>query len=615
MNSANIFFGIEGIAYSIPGLSILNGVDFHVAPGEMHALVGKHNEGKSTFGKILSGALKPRAGKIVVSGRAFSSLSPRCARDIGIEYVGGDAMIYPELTVADNLLSGTATWRRQFSFWQGALDDINVWIQENGIQLPYEQTMTKLRKDDWVFVEILNRLYRRPKLLILDEMLEQLRPVRFREAMRIIREQRNHGMALLWITHRIEEALEHSDRVTVLRQGRILFSDKPGNLDRVSLLRLSYADLGEQEGEEIRREQFYELINLMEAVMRDMPVAVVAVDLAGRVRFANNSGKKMFSASLSSGEIPLKEFFGDENRHLLACFDEVVEKADSVWLSQSANLLQGRNRLVDLRIRTVQENDVRIGTILIIEDVTEREELRQGLAFSENLASVGLLAAGVAHEVNDPLAIISNYLGFIRHETGNEQIVSAANLAQEETIRIRQIVDNLIAFSGNAESVVKTVDLCDLIRDLTQLLRFHIQGRTIRFVLDLPGHPLLIRANLEEMRQVFLNLFKNSFDAIAQGGEIRVNARADEAEGEPLATVVLSDDGPGIQLENPNDVFKPFVTTKKGKGKHQGLGLAIVYGIVEKYNGSIQARNLPVSGCEFTLRFPGAGCETHVVAE
>lgn len=615
MNSANIFFGTEGIAYSIPSLSILNGVDFHVAPGEMHALVGKHNEGKSTFGKILSGALKPRAGKIVVSGRAFSSLSPRCARDIGIEYVGGDAMIYPELTVADNLLSGTATWRRQFSFWQGALDDINVWIQENGIQLPYEQTMTKLRKDDWVFVEILNRLYRRPKLLILDEMLEQLRPVRFREAMRIIREQRNHGMALLWITHRIEEALEHSDRVTVLRQGRILFSDKPGNLDRVSLLRLSYADLGEQEGEEIRREQFYELINLMEAVMRDMPVAVVAVDLAGRVRFANNSGKKMFSASLSSGEIPLKEFFGDENRHLLACFDEVVEKADSVWLSQSANLLQGRNRLVDLRIRTVQENDVRIGTILIIEDVTEREELRQGLAFSENLASVGLLAAGVAHEVNDPLAIISNYLGFIRHETGNEQIVSAANLAQEETIRIRQIVDNLIAFSGNAESVVKTVDLCDLIRDLTQLLRFHIQGRTIRFVLDLPGHPLLIRANLEEMRQVFLNLFKNSFDAIAQGGEIRVNARADEAEGEPLATVVLSDDGPGIQLENPNDVFKPFVTTKKGKGKHQGLGLAIVYGIVEKYNGSIQARNLPVSGCEFTLRFPGAGCETHVVAE
>lgn len=604
---SDTFLGAEEISYSIPGLDILVDVDFRILPGEIHALVGKQNEGKSTFAKILAGELRPSSGAIVASGRRFSALTSKQARDIGIEYVGNTPMVYPELTVADNLVSGTSTWRRTLALWRSGLEEVNAWLQANGIQLPYEQTLDKMRKDDWLFIELLNRLYRKPKLLILDESPERLRPSRYREVMRIIRDQLFHGMSVVWITHKIEDALENSDRVTVLRQGRILYTDITSNLDRVSLLRLCYADLGAQEGEDIKREQFYELMNLMEAVLRDMPAAVVVVDLAGRVRFVNNSGKRMFPGAATGGDPMLPELLGDENLHLIKLFGEAPGRTeDSVWLSQPATLLEGSNRLVDVRIRNIQERDMRIGSMVIVEDVTEREGLRQNLAFSENLASVGLLAAGVAHEVNDPLAIISNYLGFIRHGAKDEQLVSAANLAQEETIRIHQIVDNLVAFSGNVEPASATVDLGGLIRDLCRLLGFHNQGRVVRFFVDLPATPLHIHADPNEMRQVFLNLFKNSLDAIHKNGEIRVSAVPEVQDGKDFVRVTLSDTGPGIQLDNPSDIFKPFVTTKKGKGKHQGLGLSIVYGIVEKYKGHIQVRNLSENGCEFSLTFPRA---------
>lgn len=103
--------------------------------------------------------------------------------------------------------------------------------------------------------------------------------------------------------HQIEYALENSDCVTVLRQGKILYSDKTSNLDRVSLLRLCYADLDRQDGEDIKREQFYELMYFMEAVMRDRPAAVIVVDIAGRVCFVNNSGTTMFSPPEGAADI------------------------------------------------------------------------------------------------------------------------------------------------------------------------------------------------------------------------------------------------------------------------------------------------------------------------
>lgn len=601
-------FGLASICVTLLGQRVLWNMDFDIAPGEIHALVGKQNEGKTTLCKVFSGEVRADSGTVRIGNRAYSALTPRMAKKAGIEYVGNHAQVFPKLTVAENLTLGTLRWRDNLGLWHRGVRRLEEWLDSFSIRLPLFRPLSGMRRVDWLFVMLLNRLYRRPRLLLLDETLEQLEPDRYREAMAVIRNMLREGMRVVWITHKIEDSLERADRVTVLRRGKILFSDKVQNLDRISLLRLCYSELdGDAGEEEITREQFYELMNLVEGMLKDMPVAVIISDLEGRVRFVNKSALAMFPQGGGLNPPRLDKYFAGSGRlaELAAAHDNSGD-AIGVWhnLSVSNN---GKERLVDMQVRSIRERGVPIGSMIIIEDVTDREEMRKKLALSDNLASIGLLAAGVAHEVNDPLAIISNYLGFIRHESGDAQITSAANLAQEETMRIQQIVENLVAFSGNRPPANQLVDLTALAKELCNLLRFHNPWKSVRFVCTGPETPLLVKMDHNEIRQVYLNLFRNSLDAMKGDGVIRVEGSfEDDGTDRRRVKVVVSDNGAGLVFENPDDVFKPFVTTKKGKGAHHGLGLSIVYGIVEKYGGSISLCNRASGGCQVILTFPCA---------
>lgn len=599
-------FGTVQASFSYADQDVLREADFHVMPGEIHALVGKQNEGKSTLCAILTGELRPSSGWILAGGKPYQELTPILARSLGIEYVGKEARVFPDLTVAENIYAGDdVEWWRRFGLWRGGFARARKWISSYGIELPYFQPIRRLRKEDWLFVDLLGRIRRQPRLLIADETLEQLSSLRLREFMRVAKDLVGRGMSLLWVTHKIEEALETSDRITVLRRGRTLFADRAGNIDRVSLVRLCFSELGKDDGEDVTREQFYELMSFIEAMLRDMPTPVVIADLERRIRFANRSAKKLFPGQGDWAGGGLDDFFRRINVRLAEdAAEAMATPEDRQWHSLQAGTAAG-GMLVDVRLSGIKDRGVRIGHMAIIEDVSVREEMRQHLALSDNLASVGLLAAGVAHEVNDPLAIISNYLGYIRHETTDAEVGRAVRLAQEEIVRIQQIVDNLVAFSGNKPPGEETVDIFALAEELCKLLRFHTDSRRVRFRCDGPCPPLPIRASPNEIRQVLLNLLRNSLDAIEGDGEIRIHGGLTEKEkGRRMARLSVTDNGKGLQTENPEDIFRPFVTTKKGQGAHQGLGLSIVYGIVEKYAGRIQARNLERGGCEFTLLFP-----------
>lgn len=605
---ASAGFGLSNIRLSQLGQPVLWNMDISIATGEIHALVGKQNEGKTTLCRVMVGEVRPDSGDIVLGNQHYPYLTPRMAKKAGIEYVTNQAQVFPGLSVAENLYLGTLRWWDNFGIWHTGVKKLAKWLKSFSIDLPLADPLLSMRKADWLFVTLLNRLYRCPGLLLLDGTLEQLEADRYREAMVVIRDMLNKGMAVLWVTHQIEDALEKADRVTVLRKGKTLFSGNVGNLDRISLLRLCYSELGGHFGEEeITREQFYELMNLVGGMLKNMPMAVVISDLEHKVRFVNNSARAMFF--MNGGAGTLDSFFGPSNRQLAALVvaHDTNDEKSGVWHNLSVTNNVGRERLVDMQIRSIKERDVAIGNMISIEDVTDREEMRKNLALSDNLSSIGLLAAGVAHEVNDPLAIISNYLGYIRHESGDPEITSAANLAQEETMRIQQIVENLVTFSGNRPPDKGFVDIMALANELCRLLRFHNPWKSIRFHCDGPGEPLWVKINQNEMRQLFLNLFRNSLDAMQGDGEIRVTGSfMYSARNRRLVKVVIADTGPGLLLENPSDAFKPFITTKKGKGVHQGLGLSIVYGIVEKHGGSITLCNHPEGGCEAILVFPCA---------
>ncbi len=426
-----------------------------------------------------------------------------------------------------------------------------------------------------------------------------------REFERIVASLKKDGAAILWVTHKIEEALARAERITVLRRGRVLFADSAANIDKVSLVSVCFSELGKGDGENVTREQFYEMIRFFEAMLHDMPAMVLIADLERRIRLVNRSLARAFSSRSNWLGENLNEFLASlDGRFALEAEECMRCQRDRDWHSLSLDQA-GDGMLVDVSLRGIQERGVRVGHMVVIEDVSVRENMRRSLALSDSLASVGLLAAGVAHEVNDPLAIISNYLGFIRNETPDAEIGRAVRLAQDEIGRIQEIIDNLVAFSGNEAADAEAVDIMALAEELCNLLRFHTDARQVSFACRGPDRPLRVRINANEMRQVLLNLLRNSLDAIEGDGFIVIEgALSDRPEGGAEARLTVADNGKGISLDNPEDMFRPFVTTKRGKGAHQGLGLSIVYGIVEKYGGVIRAKNRPQGGCQVTLTFP-----------
>jgi hypothetical protein len=241
-----------------------------------------------------------------------------------------------------------------------------------------------------------------------------------------------------------------------------------------------------------------------------------------------------------------------------------------------------------------------IGRLVILDDITEREELERKLVQADKLSSIGLLAAGVAHEVNTPLAVISTYAQMLAKQVaGDEQKSKLLDKIARQTFRASEIVNSLLNFSRTSSTAFEDIDLNRVLRETLTLLEHQFQKSSINVESDLETDLPLIRGNAGKLQQVFLNLFINARDAMESGGTLRVTTKPD-AVG---VQVEVSDSGPGIPRENLARIFDPFFTTK-GARKGTGLGLSVSYGIVEEHGGVIEVESKAGEGTVFRLEFP-----------
>ena len=252
-----------------------------------------------------------------------------------------------------------------------------------------------------------------------------------------------------------------------------------------------------------------------------------------------------------------------------------------------------------------------VGRLLIVDDVTERVELEDAVLQADRLSSVGLLAAGVAHEVNTPLAVISTYSQMLadRFGTGSEEAKLLGKMT-EQTFRASEIVNSLLDFSRTSGAQMTRCDLNRAISDTLELISPQLRKARVRLELHLDASAI-IRANRGKLQQVLLNLFLNARDAMPDGGTLRVTTRTTaDATGEARAQVLVSDTGTGIEPELQRRIFDPFFTTKDSR-RGTGLGLAVSYGIVQEHSGTISVQSAPGAGTTFTLEFPLAEQPVH----
>jgi len=235
--------------------------------------------------------------------------------------------------------------------------------------------------------------------------------------------------------------------------------------------------------------------------------------------------------------------------------------------------------------------------------------LDEGLLQVQKLAAIGQLAAGVAHEINNPLAIIRQEAQWMQtllqtdHFHGLEEVKELQDSLREiiqQVDRSKEITHNLLDFARMRKPVIQAVAVNRLIEDMVRLVEKEARQKKIRIVRQLAPDLPRIYSDPPQLRQVILNILNNATYAIRKDGAVTVATRL---AGQEALEIVVSDTGPGIAPEDLPRIFDPFFTTKP-PGQGTGLGLSICHGIVEKLGGRITAASQPGQGAIFTIRLP-----------
>jgi PAS domain S-box-containing protein len=243
-----------------------------------------------------------------------------------------------------------------------------------------------------------------------------------------------------------------------------------------------------------------------------------------------------------------------------------------------------------------------VGTILLLEDITGHVRLEEQLQISEKMASIGLLAAGVAHEVNTPLTGISSFTQMLLEgaDPADPRTVLLQKI-ERQTFRAAKIVNGLLNLSrpGTSGNDRILVDLNAVVTDVFSLLEHQFEVGRIKVRRELSAAPVLVLGIEHQLQQVFLNLFLNARDAMPAGGWLSVSSRIEDGR----AVAEIADTGSGIPSEQLSRIYDPFFTTK-AIGRGTGLGLAITYGIVREHDGTIRCDSAMGQGTCFTLALP-----------
>ena len=270
-----------------------------------------------------------------------------------------------------------------------------------------------------------------------------------------------------------------------------------------------------------------------------------------------------------------------------------------------------RRLLVNLGATPLRDShsDV-VGSILIVEDISSRVQLEEQLQISEKMASIGLLAAGVAHEVNTPLTGISSFTQMLLESAKpDDPATPVLEKIERQTFRAAKIVNGLLNLARPAQVDTGPCDLNAVINDVLSLLEHQFRTGSIQVRKELGSRPPMVQGVEHKLQQVFLNLFLNARDAMPSGGWLTIATREDHNG----AVVEVADTGSGIPPEMLSRIYDPFFTTKD-IGKGTGLGLSIAYGIVQEHGGRITCDSQVGQGTRFTIRLPLAAAEARPAA-
>lgn len=359
-------------------------------------------------------------------------------------------------------------------------------------------------------------------------------------------------------------------------------------------------------------EELKKLKNFNENILLSLTVGIVTLDEMAKIVACNHYIESFFGLSRP-------QIIGHSVEELFPA--EIVDRYKNYNLKSSRKKLEGtrfyktlvedfrqRDFVVNLSfVPLINESDVEYGTIMILDDVTHQAKLEEQLTQSEKLSALGLLAAGVAHEVNTPLTGISSYTQMLEQQmTEHQETREILQKIEQQTFRASKIINTLLDLSRQQPVPFSQIDVNNLIGETLVLLRPHFKDLPIEIVQELDPSSPTVMGNEGKLQQVFTNLFLNAKDAIQTEGRLLVRTESDNDQ----LIVSIVDTGTGIEQKAMKHIYEPFFTTKKGI-KGTGLGLAITYTIIQEHKGSIEVFSEEGKGTHFQIKLPRVKREVH----
>ncbi|MCB2170589.1 MAG: GHKL domain-containing protein [Deltaproteobacteria bacterium] len=296
----------------------------------------------------------------------------------------------------------------------------------------------------------------------------------------------------------------------------------------------------------------------------------------------------------------------NDNKWLLVINQQPLELMSRLFALRQTEIF-----IITLGILAIMATTVfttRLAISRLIKADQEMIELNAQLMQSDKLAALGKMAAGVAHEINNPLAVILQKTGWLEDLLAEEEFRESDNIAEfrktiakieEHVERARKVVHNMLGYARKMEPRLEDVDVNDTIHQTITILENHARINNIDIQVDLAETIPIIAGDQAQLQQVFLNLISNAIDAIGSNGAIEVDSR----RRDDVIVVNIRDDGPGLSEEKMRKIFDPFYTTKES-GKGTGLGLWVSHSIISKMGGNIHVKNNSDKGAVFTVEIP-----------
>jgi PAS domain S-box-containing protein len=352
----------------------------------------------------------------------------------------------------------------------------------------------------------------------------------------------------------------------------------------------------------------------LQAVFDAISDGVVIYDHKGLVQHRNHVCPRLFPKETLIGMSCRALFHADHSLTPSGCPVEKALRGESSQLSFTTSQNgDGRNHFYDViatPIATPGEDPAGGNRALVfIRDVTERRSRELQLLQAEKMSSIGVLAAGVAHEINNPMTSVAGYAEALQRRfledpslAGDQRLLDFPNYLEiivREVYRCKGIIDSLQSFSRKSDGVFGRVDLNAIIGEVLELVRHQGRDKNIALHENLFVPLPLVQGDASALRQVFLNLILNALQAISETGTVIIETEADDS----WIVAKVIDSGAGIAPEVLDQIWTPFFTTK-AVGQGQGLGLAVTYDIVEKHRGAITVRSKVGEGTEFIVKLP-----------